>query len=241
MSDGTDAVTGEFTINVEQVTEAIRVGDAPTRVTTMSQFADAWSDPLVTSILHTATASSATQVWSPVQFSVLSVGVLSGGDIFSGDLGVSGQTMATSAVKQELDGTEALRFTLNTEATGVTLDLSRLYANDDLTGFNEAGRLRLLDANGAVVGESTFVANSSSGELTISLSADAGFTTVELAAGAYDGSEFVFGGYSSAGGELATDPYADSAGKWHGSDFLVDWIEFEVPVTLVGVPEGAAV
>ncbi len=81
VSDGTEAVTGEFTINVEQVTEAIRVGDAPTRVTTMSQFADAWSDPLVTSILHTATASSATQVWSPVQFSVLSVGTLSGGDI----------------------------------------------------------------------------------------------------------------------------------------------------------------
>ncbi len=149
--------------------------------------------------------------------------------------------MATSAVKQELDGTEGLRFNLNTEATGVTLDLSRLYANDDLTGFNEAGRLRLLDANGAVVGESTFIANSSSGELTISLSADAGFTTVELTTGVYNGSDFIFGGYGDMSGGLASAPYADSAGKWHGSDFLVDWIEFEVPVTLVGVPEAAAV
>ncbi|MBS0510204.1 MAG: cadherin-like domain-containing protein [Proteobacteria bacterium] len=237
VSDGTTEVGGEFTINVEQTTETIRIGDAPTRVTTVSQFATAWSDPLVSGIVHTADASSASPIWSAVQFGVLNVGTLAGGDIYNGDLGVSGQTALTSAVKQEIDGTEGLRFNLGAEATGVTVDLSRLYASDDGTLYFEAGRLRLLDANGNVVGESTFVADSTTGNKTLSLTSDAGFVAVELSAGLYKGDVFSYGGYASAEGGFASDRFTDGLGKQHGSDFMVDWVEFEfpTPLELVGV------
>ncbi|MBS0553614.1 MAG: hypothetical protein JSS47_13995, partial [Proteobacteria bacterium] len=184
-----------------------------------------------------ADASAAAPAWSPVQLGVLNVGVLAGGDIYNGDLGVSGQTAATSTVKQEIDGAEALRFNLDAEATGVTVDLSRFYANDDALSYYEAGRLRLLDASGNVVGETTFVAGGTSGDRTISLDSSAGFTTVELSAGVYDGNNFVFGGYADANGDFATARYTDALGKQHGSEFLVDWVEFEVPV--VGVPSAA--
>ena len=53
--------------------------------------------------------------------------------------------------------------------------------------------------------------------------------TVELSAGAWDGTDFVFGAYDG-GAPIATD----AAGKPHGSDFLVDWVEFDFPI--VGVP-----
>ncbi|MEN9428334.1 MAG: hypothetical protein RLZZ220_2683, partial [Pseudomonadota bacterium] len=70
-------------------------------------------------------------------------------------------------------------------ATGVTVNLSRFFINDDGSLFAESGRLRLLDDSGAVVAETTFQAS-------------------------------------------------NAAGKPHGSDFLVDWVEFDFPI--VGVP-----
>ena len=56
----------------------------------------------------------------------------------------------------------------------------------------------------------------------------------ELLAGAYDSAgTFVYGGYSTAGGGFGGAISTDAAGKLHGSDFLLDWVEFSVP--LVGV------
>ncbi|GAB1459290.1 hypothetical protein MASR2M50_10640 [Thauera sp.] len=58
-----------------------------------------------------------------------------------------------------------------------------------------------------------------------------------LSAGAYNGSDFVFGAYADAGGDFATAIYTDSAGQAHGSEFLVDWIEVDFLVPLVGVAD----
>jgi len=56
-----------------------------------------------------------------------------------------------------------------------------------------------------------------------------------LVAGAYDSAgTFVYGGYSTAADTFGSAITTDSAGKLHGSDFLVDSMEFAI--TLVGVP-----
>ena len=98
-----------------------------------------------------------------MKFDAINAQLLSGGDVYSGDLGVSGQAAATSTVRQELDGHEALRFSLADEASAVSLNLSRFYVNDDGGVLVESGRLRLIDAGGEVVGETTFRADSLDG------------------------------------------------------------------------------
>ena len=237
VSDGTEQTTGTVTIVVEASVQTERIGDAPARVTSSAQFATAWSDPLLHGIRHTDDADAAAPTWSAVQFNTLNSAVLSGGDIYNGDLGVSGQVAATSSVRQEIDGTEALRFDLAAQANSVTVDLSRFFASDDGSMHFEAGRLRLLDSSGNVVAEMGFVADSTTGSKTVTLDAAAGFSSIELSAGAYNGSDFVFGAYADAGGDFATAIYTDSAGQAHGSEFLVDWIEVDFQVPLVGVAD----
>jgi len=142
--------------------------------------------------------------------------------------------VATSSVRQEIDGSEALRFELATEATGVTVNLSRFFINDDGSLYTESGRLRLIDDSGTVVAETTFSATSAAGTQEVSLGSAAGFSHVELSAGAYDGTDFVFGGYQDGAGHFGIAITTDGAGIQHGSDFLVDWVEFDFPI--VGVP-----
>ena len=55
-----------------------------------------------------------------------------------------------------------------------------------------------------------------------------------MIAGAYDNAGvFVYGGYSTAAGGFGGAVSTDLSGKVHGSDFLVDSMDFVV--TLVGV------
>jgi len=143
---------------------------------------------------------------------------------------VSGVSLPTSTVRQEIDGSEALRIELNGEATEVTLGLSRFFINDDGTMFVESGRIRLLDADGHVVGESTFHADSTGGTRTVSVSSATSFTAIEISAGADDGTSFVFGGYAEDDGSFGSDPYTDPSGHMHGSDFMLDWVEFRFDV-----------
>ena len=140
---------------------------------------------------------------------------MSGGDIFSGDLGVSGQTLATSTTRQEIDGTEALRFDLSQEATRVTVDLARFYVDDDANtfNFNEAGRLQALDAQGQVVKEINFVADASGGNKEVTLDFAGGFSAVVLTAGAYHDGTFVFGAYANDAGQYATRSSTLDAGS----------------------------
>ena len=149
-------------------------------------------------------------------------------------MGVSGQSAATGSVRQEIDGKEGLRFNVETEATGVTVNLSRFFINDDGSLYAESGRLRLLDDAGQVVAETTFAASSTAGTHQVSLQSAVGFSSVELVAGAYDGTDFVFGAYEDGSGHFGAPVATDAAGKQHGSDFMVDWVEFQFPI--LGVP-----
>ena len=242
IGDGSASSTAQLEITVEAAAEpeVVRIGDAPTRVSSanLNVIQDAWSGMHVASIEHKANITDAAEPWSDVSFSGVNTTTLAGVDHFSGDLGVSGQSLATSSIRQELDGREALRFELDQAANKVTVDLARFFLNDDGSVYAESGRLQVLDASGSVVGETVFSATATSGAMTVNLETEDAFSAVELTSGAYDGTDFIFGAYADAGGDFGTAPYADAAGKLHGSDFLVDWVEFEfMPLATPPAPD----
>lgn len=228
-SDGTsssESLTIDL-LDVVEPTETIKVGDAPALLlrSAPKAWSDAWSNSaLGLAISHKANYASGAEAWSAVTLDGLNSGLLTGGDLFAGDLGVSGQTAATSTTKQEIDGSEALRFTFasGVNAAGTaTLNLSRFHANDDGSGYREAGRLQAFKG-GEQVGEITFTADNTAGTKSVVLSVPFGFDTLVLTSGAYDGSgTFVAGAYALSDGSYGSAPYSNASGA-HGSDFLVD-------------------
>ena len=211
--------------NPDPFARILTVGDAPaTQTGAGGQWVNAWSVTGVSAV-QKADVSSATEAWSAIKYTDVLSSVLAGGDIYHGDLGVSGQSSATSAVKQEIDGKEALRFNLTEAAQSATLSLSSFFANDDGTGYAESARIRLFDAAGNLVGESYAHADSLAGNQLVQLNSAVAFRSVEISAGALkaDGS-FAFGGYSNADGSFGVDSY--TSGAKHGSDFLVHSISF---------------
>ena len=235
---GTD--TGLVTIDVVpgQV-DTVRIGDAPVRQSGAGgQWQAAWTNSIV-DIDHKADYTSASETWSAATRNGVSSQTLPGGDIYQGDLGVSGRSITSSTVVAELDGKEALRFNLDQEATEVTVNLSRFYINDDGGLFVESGLLRLRDSDGNLVGEKAFRAGNTAGTQQVSLAAAEGFVSVELLAGAYNGDTFMFGGYSKADGSFGANAGPDAQGRVHGSDLMIDWIEFDFPVVGVAATEPA--
>ncbi|SET60767.1 RHS repeat-associated core domain-containing protein [Nitrosomonas marina] len=236
--DGTHANAESLAVTVDSSSQAetISIGDAPLRISRSDPDAweNAWTNEAV-SISHKADYLDTAEDWSNVILDGRNSGALSGGDIFGGDLGVSGQSLASSTIRQEIDGTEALRFDLNQAATRVTVDLSRL-DGDATTGHYDAGRLQLLDGSGLVVDELTFSADALSSDQQIMLDHTTGFSSVVLTAGSYNGADFVFGGLSDAAGQYLSGPQDLGNGTWNASDYLVDAIEFEFgEITLVGI------
>ncbi|MBX3629676.1 MAG: DUF4347 domain-containing protein [Nitrosomonas sp.] len=237
VSDGLTTVDGQLVINVEGTIEPVivSIGDAPLRVSRSDPNAweNAWTDEAV-SISHKADYLDTTETWSGAAFHGNNAGVLSGGDIFGGDLGVSGQTLASSTIRQEIDGTEALRFDLDQAATKVTIDLSRLDGNSS-NGHFDAGRLQLLDDAGLVVDELIFNADAFASDQQITLEHGSGFSAAVLTAGVYNGTDFIFGGLSDSTGQYQSDPQNLGNGVWDASEYLVDAVEFEFgEITLVG-------
>ncbi|MFO1326282.1 MAG: Ig-like domain-containing protein [Rubrivivax sp.] len=228
---GTDDGLVTIHVGTDPVLQTLRIGDAPVRQTGLGgQWQAAWTLAGI-DILHKADHASLIEPWSPVALHGASSAALSGGDIYQGDLGVSGTSIATSAVVTELDGRQALRFELGQPGLRVGLQLARLFGADDGTAFAESGLLRLLDAAGGLVAEKVFRADgSAAGTLQVSLDAPAPFVAVELLAGAYDGGSFVHGAYANADGSFGSTAFVGVDGAWHGSDFMVDWIEFDVPL-----------
>jgi len=235
----TDGGTSSVSVTITGTAEVgtVRLGDAPVGQSgTGGQWAQAWTQTGY-AITHKADATNAAEAWSSVRFNAVSPQQLSGGDIFAGDLGVSGQSAATSSVRQEIDGKEALRISLPSAATSVTVGLTRLFINDGGSTFSESGLLRLLNASGAVVAEKAFWADAANGLKTVTLDAASGFTSMELLAGAYNtAGNFVHGGYSSAAGGFGGAIFNDAAGA-HGSDFMLDRVDFVVP--LMGIVKKA--
>lgn len=219
--DGTFANAGSLEV---EVFDLIKLGDAPTRLS--SRNPTAWSDAWTQSgidISHKADYGNVTESWSVIAKNTLSPSLLSGGDFYAGDLGVSGQNAATSSVKQEIDGLEALRFNLSFMAEEATINLSRFFAKDDGLAYNESGRLQAFNGN-TLVGEMNFTADSSNGNKSISLFADQGFDSLVLTAGDYQDDQFVFGAYANSDGSFGAAPNTS-----HGSDFLVDLVVIGVP------------
>ena len=237
--DGSHANVTAVSVDVQALaTRIVTIGDAPERLSGRGdQWINAWTDPEV-SITHKADFTNAAETWSAAKLSSLSPQALAGGDIYSGDLGVSGQSAATSPIRQEIDGKEVLRISLSEETTALTLHLSRFFAQDDGSSFVESGRVRLLDAAGESVGETVFHADTLGGLKEINVTSELVFTAIELNAGIYNGTEFVFGGYGNADGSFGSAITMDSGGMQHGSDFAVDSVMFQLPV--LGVPAGAA-
>jgi len=237
VSDGLTTVDGQLVINVEGTIEPVLVsiGDAPLRVSRSNPDAwqDAWSDEGIV-IGHKSDYLDVSELWSSVTLSGRSSNVLNGGDIFGGDLGVSGQSLVSSTIRQEIDGTEALGFDLNETATRVTIDLSRLDGDASTDNF-DAGRLQLFDDGGLVIDELIFSADSVSSDKQITFGHDAGFSSVVLTAGVYNEADFIFGGLADVSGLYQSDPVDLGNGAWNGSDYLVDAIEFEFgAVAIVG-------
>ncbi|MYN45237.1 tandem-95 repeat protein [Pseudoduganella sp. FT93W] len=200
----------------------ISLGNAPVSQTGAGgQWVNAWSYSGVTA-LHKADAGNATEAWSVLKYTDLLASTLAGGDIYRGDLGVSGVSSATSSIKQEVDGREALRFNLAEAAKAVTLNLASFFANDEATGYAEALRLRLFDAQGNLVDERFITADSLSGNQLVQVNSEQNFRSLELSAGAQraDGS-FAFGAYNNADGSFGTSSF-----NKHGSDFLLHAISF---------------
>jgi hypothetical protein len=194
-----------------------------------AQWAAVLANPAIV-IVHKADYLDTEEIWSTVSATEASPQTLAGGDLYAGGLGVSGQSAATSSIKQEIDGREALRFNLAEKANTLTLYLSQFFSYDDGTAFVESGRLRLLDDGGRVVKELGFHANSGAGLQTVSLASDVAFSAIELNAGVAHGSEFMFGGYANPDGSFGSNVFADESGARHGSEFLVDKIVLGLPL-----------
>ena len=226
------------------VADNIRIGDAPERVARISlpQQIEAWTHDAV-ALSHKADVTSNTEDWSPVSLNVFRGNTLSGGDLRAGDLGVSGQSLATSNIPQEIDGAEALRFELNDPANQVSLEISRLFSTDG-GSFHEAGRVELFAADGAKLGESLFAADGGAdGEQTVLVESAMPFTSLVVTAGAHNGQSFVYGGVSNseAAANFGNAPF-DSGSGLIGSDFLIDSAEFArapqaAPATLAITPQ----
>jgi VCBS repeat-containing protein len=219
-------MTVSVTASVDPLARKISLGDAPmTQTGSGGQWVNDWSVAGVTAVQKSDVTNDAAG-WTAVKYTDLLASTLAGGDIYRGDLGVSGQSAASSSVKQEIDGKEALRFNLAEAAQSVSLHLSSFYANDDGTGYAEGARVRLFDAAGKLVGESFVTASSATGDQQVVLGSDVAFSAIEISAGAQkaDGS-FVFGAYANADGSFGTAAYS-SAGATHGSDLLVHSISF---------------
>lgn len=232
-NDGLEA-TVRLTIDGTAEGDVVRLGAAPDRQTGAGgQWAQAWTQDGF-AITHKANVADLASPWTAVKFTSVGNAQISGGDIFAGDLGVSGQNLATTAIKQEIDGAEALRVSVAREATSVTVKLANFFINDDGSVYAESGRLRLLDGAGQVVAETIFTANSADGARSITLTAAQGFSALELTSGAVASGAFVFGAYDNRG--VGVPSYLDANSKLHGSDFLLDELEFHFqPAPLVGV------
>lgn len=212
---------GEFLVDARTVTVSATAGNALPNGTPFQQ-STAWSDAMI-GFSHKANFANAAEAWSPVSLGVLNSGVLAGGDLYGGLLGVSGRSANTSSVRQEIDGSEALRIELAgaNRANAVVLDLARLFTHD-APGLNESGRVLFYDG-ASLVGSQMFAASQANGRLHLELAGLAAFNRLVLQAGAVDANNagaFVPGGMVNALGVYAPAPVLS------GSDFMLEAVQF---------------
>lgn len=214
----------------------IRLGDAPDRMPRGDRMAwkNAWSDETVT-ITHKADNCDDAEAWSDVLLSGNGGSQLPGGDIRSGDLGVSGSTRTdVAAALQEIDGTEALKFELSETVSQVMLNLTRFYSNEDGNGNAESIRVQAFNKEHHLLEEFVAVAENLSGESSLTFGVAEGFSELVVTSGAYDGDEFIYGALSDGTGSSGA-----VTGSERNSDFMIEAIEFE-STPLLGVAQTTA-
>ncbi len=221
--DGTFADAGLFSVKVDAVG---RLGDGPSVVTRDSpaKMTAAWTSPAYM-IAHKANFADPAEPWSAVTLTTTNGTTLSGGDLLLGDLGVSGQSLNTGGAAQEIDGGEALRFTLTSPADGARFRLTRFTAESG-GQYLEAGRVLLL-RNGAQVGEQAFQANTVGGEKEITIAGTTAFDELIFEAGATDPSgQFRPGAVANGSNPTAfgSEPLVTALARL-GSEFTIDWLE----------------
>jgi large repetitive protein len=153
-------------------------------------------------------------------------------------LGVSGQSARTSTVRQEIDGTEALRVQLTggERADSLIIDLARLFTND-APRLNEAAVLQLFDGS-SLVNTVALQAANANGRLHVELFNQPLFDSVIFRAGTLDETA---GGVFRPGGLINSQGGYVPATATLGSDYLIESVQFlDLPdIALTGLPTGA--
>lgn len=228
---------GSFALAARAIDATVAVAPPPAGGT-VGSWAAAWGNPFL-ALTHTADVTAATPTWSPVTLAAHSATVLSGGDLFQGRIGVSGQTLLSSSVRQEIDGREALRVTLDEPALRAEVMLERLFPDEAADGnFAESARMQLY-LNGVFVGEQLVAGNRSDGQRALVIDPGHAFDTIVFSAGAYDAAGiFIPGAGVNALGN-ARMPTATASSSGLGSEYLLAGLELffgsAAAVSLVGL------
>lgn len=211
-SDGelaSDVATVTIDVETGPTLVDVAVGDAPERFSRLDPTAwqDSWIDERVT-LSHRPDATSA---WTPVDLGTRNPGQLEGSDLWRGDLGVSGRTLVSETVPQEIDGTEALRVDfVGFLASEVSFTLAAFESEDTV---HDAARVLFLDGDDAVVEEAHVDAGMGT-DFTVEDLVDV--AAVVFQAGARNAEDMLVPGALSDGAK-ATDDRA--------SGFLIDSLE----------------
>ena len=82
--------------------------------------------------------------------------------------------------------------------------------------------------------EMLFQADNMDGLKELSLVSSSAFSAIEINAGVYNGTDFIFGGYANADGSFGSEATLDSSGIQHGSEFMIDSLSFQL--SFLGIP-----
>ncbi|MDY6976693.1 MAG: hypothetical protein SVW51_10785, partial [Pseudomonadota bacterium] len=204
---------------VDDVDVGTRIGDASLFFNFFDPYAwqNSWTDEGIT-LAHKANTADLNEAWSAMSFVGWDSWRIEGQDVAFGHLGVSGRTSQTGSFFQQLDGTEGIRFDIDTSAMSGEIMFTDLYANES-GNLDEQARVQFFDESGNLVDE-YLVTGSASGEVSMGFTTQSAFDYFVVTAGAYDGNgQFVYGSYADDNG-VAASGEANT-----GSELLIDAIQ----------------
>ncbi|NQY18760.1 MAG: hypothetical protein HRT39_15490, partial [Alteromonas sp.] len=204
---------------VDNVDVGTRVGDVPGFFNFFDPNAwqNGWTDEGIT-LAHKSNTADLNEAWSAMSFVGWDSWRIEGQDVAFGHLGVSGRTSQTGSFFQQLDGTEGIRFDIDTSAMSGEIMFTDLYANES-GNLDEQARVQFFDESDNLVDE-YLVTGSDSGEISMNFTTQSAFDYFVVTAGAYDGNgQFVYGSYADDNG------IAGSGEANTGSELLIDAIQ----------------
>ena len=204
---------------VDDVDVGTRIGDASLFFNFFDPYAwqNSWTDEGIT-LAHKSNTADLNEAWSAMSFVGWDSWRIEGQDVAFGHLGVSGRTSQTGSFFQQLDGTEGIRFDIDTSAMSGEIMFTDLYANES-GNLDEQARVQFFDESGNLVDE-YLVTGSASGEVSMGFTTQSAFDYFVVTAGAYDvNGQFVYGSYAD------DNRIAGSGEANTGSELLIDAIQ----------------